>query len=269
MFLVKKGDVGPRVIMVQGILRKLGSGLTIDGDFGEATEAAAKEFQGRSDVRLTPDGQVGISTWQAIERLTGLRVFNIVDAEDPAQRTRVMGGLRRAGARDVIVMYGQSNALASAISQVVASAAASGVAAMVRFYSHGGPGAQNVAGGHDGAVLEPHRAGFSAALMPEMRPHFARLADILAPFGCVDLMGCSVGNGAPGQTLLGGIADAAQRPTEAGVNTQYSDDVGYQPHNFEGPVRQVYPGGATRHAWGTRVQGQVRQGTPPPAAAHP
>ncbi len=266
MFLIVQGHVGPRVVMVQGILRRLGADLTIDGDFGPVTAEAVRAFQRRSDVRLSPDGQVGIDTWHAIERLTGLRVFNVVDAEDPAQRTRVMGGLGRAGAHDVILMHGQSNALPSAISQVVAAAGASGVAAMVRFYSHGGPGAQNVAGGHDGATLTRDRAGFSAALMPEMRPHFARLADILAPFGCVDLMGCSVGNGGDGQTLLGGIADAAQRPAEAGINTQFSENVGYQPFNFEGPVRQVYPGGATRHAWGARVQGQVRRGTPPPAS---
>ncbi len=247
--------------MIQGVLRRLGVDLRVDGDFGPTTVEAVRAFQRRPDVRLTPDGQVGIATWLAMERLTGLRVLNIVDAEDPAQRTRVTGGLARAGAHDVVQMYGQSNALASAVSQVVARAGASGIAAMVRFYSHGGQGAQNVAGGHDGAVLAAHRAGFSAALMPEMRPHFARLSDLLAPFGCVDLMGCSVGGGAAGQTLLRGIADAVQRPTEAGINTQYSENIGYQPFNFEGPTRQTYPGGVTRHAWGTRVQGQTRRGT--------
>ncbi len=254
MFLVKRGHVGPRVIMLQGILRRTGAvSVKIDGEYGPATVDAVKAFQGRSDVRLNPDGQVGIDTWKAIERISGYRVINVVDAQDPAQRTRVTSGLTRAGATDVILMWGQSNAVESAVCEVLNLAGASGGVAMVRFYSHGLQGAQNVAAGTDGSTMND-LAGFSTANWSQVRGSFARLSDVLASFGCIDLMGCSVGGGTAGRTLLSNIANAAQRPVEGGIHTQYSDDVGYEPFNFEGAVRQVYPGGVSRASWGQRLQ---------------
>jgi hypothetical protein len=240
--------------MIQGILKRAGAAnLQVDGEFGQNTVDAVKAFQGRSDVRLNPDGQVGIDTWKAMERITGYRVINVVDAQDPAQRTRVTNGLTRAGATDVILMWGQSNAVESAVCEVLSQAGASGGVAMVRFYSHGARGAQNVAAGHDGSTMGD-LAGFSTSNWTQVRGSFAKLSDILASFGCIDLMGCSVGGGAAGRQLLSGIADAVQRPVEAGINTQYSDNVGYEPFNFEGPVRQIYPGGASRASWAQHVQ---------------
>lgn len=253
MFLVKRGDHGPRVVMIQGLLRAAGIAVTIDGSYGERTAAAVRTLQGRAGGGLVADGQVGIATWQAFERLTGYRIVNIVDAGDPAQLQRVTSGLRRAGDFNPIIMYGQSNAVASAIDQVMDRAGGSGTLAMVRFYSHGGQGMQNVAAGHDGSYMAD-LAGISLQYFAMMRSDFERLRDVLAIFGCVDLMGCSVGGGSQGAQLLRQVADAAGRPTEAGTDTQYSADVGYQPFNFEGTVRQVYPGGVGRGAWGRRVQ---------------
>jgi hypothetical protein len=253
MFLIKRGDVGPRVIMLQGVLRRSGaSTVRIDGEFGVQTEHAVQAVQRRADVRLTADGQVGIDTWRALERITGCRVINVVDAEDPAQRTRITNGLARAGATDVILMWGQSNAVAAAIGQVLGRAGSSGNIAMVRFFSHGGQGAQNVASGHDASNMD-HLAGFTTQNWSRVRGSFAQLARVLAPFGCIDLMGCSVAGGESGRQLLTNMADAIQRPVEGGLHTQYSNDIGYQPFNFEGPVRHVYPGGSTRGAWAQRV----------------
>ena len=183
----------------------------------------------------------------------------MVDAEDPAQRQRVCSGLTRAGANPII-MYGMSNAVASAIDEVCNRAGGSGRIAMVRFYSHGGPGLQNVASGHDGGNLG-HLSGISVQHFPAMRAQFERLGDVLAPFGCIDLMGCSVGDGAMGQTLLEGVAEAANRPAEAAYQTQYSQDVGYTVFNFEGPVRQCYPGRRSATAWGQRVTSWMAAGT--------
>jgi Putative peptidoglycan binding domain len=253
MFLVKQGDSGPRAILIQGVLRSLGAQVTIDGHFGPLTAGAVRTFQQRRDVHLSPDGDVGLDTWEVMERLSGFKVINVVDAEDPAQMARVTAGLTRGRASNVIIMHGQSNALAVSINQVLARANSSNSFAMVRFYGHGGEGAQGVALGHNGSLLE-HRAGMSVALLPEVRREFARLNDVLAMFGCIDLMGCSVGGGNDGRTLLAGIADAAGRPAEAGIQTQFSQNVGYTPFNFEGPVKVMYPGGAAMSQWCQRVR---------------
>jgi hypothetical protein len=240
--------------MIQGILRSTGHNIIIDGNFGPATEAAVIQYKATLSG-ATAGGAIDLETWRAIERSTGYRIINVVDAEDAEQRQRVMSGLSRAGA-EAIIMYGMSNAVEQAISEVVSRAGASGVLAMVRFYSHGGPGAQGVALGHDGGMLQ-HMAGISAQHFPAMRAQFQRLNDVLAPFGCVDLMGCSVGSGHPGRTLLHNIADAAGRPAEAGIQLQYSQDVGNTVFNFEGPIRQVYPGHSSRVGWGHNVQAML------------
>lgn len=253
MLLVKRGDRGPRVIMIQGILRSMGSPISIDGAYGPATAAAVAAFQGRAGGGISADGTVGLETWAAMERLSGYRIINVVDAEDAAQRQRVCSGLTRAGG-DPIIMHGMSNAVMQAMDEVCNRAGGSGGVAMVRFYSHGGPGMQNVASGADGGNMG-HLSGISVQHFPAMRAQFERLSDVLAPFGCVDLMGCQVGDGAQGRALLEGIADAANRPAEAAVQLQYSQDVGYTVFNFEGPVTQCYPGRRSRIGWGQRVQG--------------
>src|SRR4051794_20685298 len=209
MLYVRRGDIGPRVIMIQGILKTVGQAVAIDGIFGPMTEAAVIRYKATLPG-ATPGGAIDLETWRVIERSSGYRIINIVDAEDPAQRQRVMSGLTRAGA-EAIIMYGMSNAVAQAISEVINRAGASGVLAMVRFYSHGGPGAQGVGMGTDGGMLQ-HMSGVSSQHFPAMRAEFQRLNDVLAPFGCVDMMGCSVGSGTPGRTLLHNVADAVGRP---------------------------------------------------------
>lgn len=257
MIFVQQGDVGPRVIMIQGILRAAGHSISIDGIFGPRTEAAVIQYKSTL-TGASAGGAIDLQTWRAIEASTRWRIINVVDAEDPAQRQRVMSGLTRAGA-EVILMHGMCNAVTQAIDEVIGRASASGAYAMVRFYSHGGPGGQGIAQGHDGSMLD-HLSGISAQHFPAMRAQFQRLNDVLAPFGCIDLMGCSVGAGDAGRVLLHDVADSAGRPAEAGIQTQYSDDVGNMVFNFEGPVRQVYPGSQTRGGWGHHVQAMMTGG---------
>src|SRR4051795_5302146 len=97
MIYVSRGDIGPRVIMIQGILRATGHKIVIDGNFGPATEAAVVQYKATLSG-ATAGGAIDLETWRAIERSTGYRIINVVDAEDAAQRQRVMSGLSRAGA---------------------------------------------------------------------------------------------------------------------------------------------------------------------------
>ncbi len=58
------GSKGEEVTDLQQMLNKFGI-LTVDGDFGPATEAAVKAFQ--TAKRLAADGIVGPNTWAALE----------------------------------------------------------------------------------------------------------------------------------------------------------------------------------------------------------
>ena len=59
--LVKRGDVVFPVRPLQQLLRARSHFVTVDGNFGAATEAAVKAFQ--QGVGLTADGVVGPLTW--------------------------------------------------------------------------------------------------------------------------------------------------------------------------------------------------------------
>jgi len=66
-YLVRFGDRGSRVRIVQAVLMLKGFNLGpcgIDGEFGEMTERAVKSFQGRN--ALAADGIVGVNTLRAM-----------------------------------------------------------------------------------------------------------------------------------------------------------------------------------------------------------
>ena len=64
MPLIKKGSKGDAVKKLQQILNSKGYKLTVDGDFGPATEAAVKAYQAANHLEV--DGEVGEKTWASL-----------------------------------------------------------------------------------------------------------------------------------------------------------------------------------------------------------
>ena len=62
---LRKGDKGKAVRDCQALLNKHGASLTADGDFGDRTLAAVKDFQ-KKNPPLKSDGIVGPQTWAAL-----------------------------------------------------------------------------------------------------------------------------------------------------------------------------------------------------------
>lgn len=65
MSLLKKGDMGQEVREIQRMLSESGLRVTVDGHFGDRTEAAVKLFQRQNGLR--PDGVVGQKTRIALQ----------------------------------------------------------------------------------------------------------------------------------------------------------------------------------------------------------
>ena len=66
---LRRGDSGESVTYLQTLLCDVGETLTADGNFGEKTEKAVKNFQ--RIYKLPVDGVVGPKTWAALEFATG------------------------------------------------------------------------------------------------------------------------------------------------------------------------------------------------------
>ena len=64
MPLVKKGSKGDAVKKLQEILNGKGYKLTVDGDFGEKTDAAVRAYQKANHLEV--DGEVGEKTWASL-----------------------------------------------------------------------------------------------------------------------------------------------------------------------------------------------------------
>lgn len=65
MASIKKGDNGPGVLILQGVLNKLEYDISgIDGIFGDETDSAVRAFQ--EAMGLEVDGKVGDETANAI-----------------------------------------------------------------------------------------------------------------------------------------------------------------------------------------------------------
>jgi lysozyme len=64
MKLLKKNDKGEEVIILQRLLRKLNLLATADGDFGNKTDAAVRQFQ--KNNKLVVDGVFGTKSWEAL-----------------------------------------------------------------------------------------------------------------------------------------------------------------------------------------------------------
>ena len=81
MFLIKEGDGGSLVQMVQLALKRAGYNPTLlDGIFGNRTKASVMEFQ--KSRGLSADGIVGKNTFNALrDFLTGYTVYTLSDGE--------------------------------------------------------------------------------------------------------------------------------------------------------------------------------------------
>jgi lysozyme family protein len=81
MILVERGNLLPTVAVVQYLLNnRLGSSLSIDGDYGAKTRLAVKNFQFKK--RMTQNGIVGPRTLRAVSAGARLVVQDHVDAVD-------------------------------------------------------------------------------------------------------------------------------------------------------------------------------------------
>jgi lysozyme len=73
MKLLKKNDNGEEVIILQRLLRKLNLLTTVDGDFGNKTDTAVRQFQRNN--KLVVDGEFGQKSWDTLFAKAGTGII--------------------------------------------------------------------------------------------------------------------------------------------------------------------------------------------------
>ena len=67
MTTLRKGSKGSEVSKLQNLLKLAGENVVIDGDFGNQTETAVKNFKKKRQIVV--DGVVGSQTWGVLDSI--------------------------------------------------------------------------------------------------------------------------------------------------------------------------------------------------------
>lgn len=84
---LKRGSQGNEVAILQSLLKQNGATLTVDHDFGHATDKAVRDFQ-RSRGLLV-DGKVGTATWDALRNPDSMGKY--LTEQDFHQAAKLLG----------------------------------------------------------------------------------------------------------------------------------------------------------------------------------
>lgn len=240
MIYLANGTVLPSVTTLQILLRRHSphSLNKTDGHFGPKTKKAVEDFQVFHAPSLVKDGIVGRFTWTKLMGVSRLQTIDVVDGDDPSLVNLEAADIRNAGGNPIVV-YGMSNGVEVVMNEILNRAQGPGRVALLRFHGHGGRGSQNVSGGHINGA--PHLAAISDDNFSQIRGKLQRISHIFAPFGSTQLLGCDVGGGAKGKSLISKLANVWGVPVTAGLHTQFGG--GKQTFTFEGPTVTGFPAG--------------------------
>src|SRR5262249_50808277 len=147
---------------------------------------------------------------------------------------------------------GMSGGVDFVMNQIAARAGGNGTVMLLRFHGHGNRGLQNLTGGEINGA--PHLAAISDDNFPQVVGSLQKITRVFAGFGSVQLLGCEVGGGAKGKSLVNKLANTWGVPVTAGQRTQFGG--GAKTFVFEGPTISGFPGGVDLKAWSKQMEDQ-------------
>lgn len=235
---LRKGDKLPAVAVAQILLNRSGASLTVDGDFGNKTYRAVKDFQ--SPRGLAKDGIIGQQTWPRLVANEQLQIIDCIDVFDASLFNMEARDIRRSGGNPILI-GGMCNGIEQAITEIKAAARN---AFLVRFHGHGAPGAAGVSDGH--GTIEDYSTFRNDA---STRQVLTKLRGSFGRYGCIQFMHCNTAQGTAGREFLQMVATTTRVPASAGTQTQYAGSL-RKTLRFEGPTRTFCPNNIDLKTWG-------------------
>jgi hypothetical protein len=250
MFVIRPGESGPRVVLLQLLLNRKGATLVPDGLFGPKTKAALIQFQ-KSNPGLTPSGAIDPDTYKMLAEGTDFSVIDVVDVTDPMLAQTIPRWLKSAGS-DPIELGGMCNGVAQMVQLVKSAVGGEGKMAMLRIQGHGNRGRwmtvsvgspthmspqeyKETAGEYFSYIDDDHFDEVSGVLST-LKPYFA-------PYGSMEHGGCSLGSQPKTRHLMHRLADLWNVPVSAGITLQKSV------FNIDGTPFIAYPKRGTLASW--------------------
>jgi peptidoglycan hydrolase-like protein with peptidoglycan-binding domain len=249
MIYLEQGMTLPVVTTAQLLLRqsKPYASVNCTGNFDPFTRVAVVNFQ--KFHKVVTDGAIGKDNWDRLTSPKKLRTIDVVDGTDQSLVDLEVKDIRKQGGNPII-LYAASNGVQELVEAVKRRATGEGSVALLRIHGHGGPGMQGVSTGQNNG--QRHLAGISDENFGVTGAQLAQLKSLMCPYGSVQLLGCNVGEGSKGKSLVNKLTESFGVPVTAAVLEQLGG--GRNTFTFEGPTVTGIPGGGTIKSWSQMVQ---------------
>lgn len=269
MILIRKGDRGPRVVLMQLLLNRKGASpkVGVDGIYGPKTQEAVEDF--REVAKKGREGMMDGEVWHQLITGTGLRLVDSVDMAPDSGNQGDFDELTQAGGTPIAQTRSVGKGVADAIDRIIAAAEKAGTIALLRFHGHGHQGAWwTVAVGDPLGVKKKDEAAYKELKgdwpsyihmkhVEKLLPTLRKLRPYFAKFGSVEHHGCKIGTN---RQLLHVLAAAWRVPVSGGKEDQYGGvkeaGGGFKGTTFvfEGPTYTAFPGYQNLKNWARSVR---------------
>lgn len=278
MFFLTYGEKGPRVVLVQTLLRLKNIDVKIDGNFDQNCLRAVKEY--RTKLGMPPVGPVDGKVFFSLLQSTKLKLIDSLDASAGEVATVAKSELNAAAGKDHALMNERKpgRGVVNAVDLIIKRANDHKIG-LLRIFGHGNGGnwiaialgdpfhLRTSGKPADMAKYNELKADFKSYLdyshFERHRETLARLKPLFADFGSAEIHSCTVGS--KQQKLIEKLADTWGVPVTAGKGLQ---SVGgtfknqwdeYVPTTFvmEGEIFRAYPEGGNLQKWSAAVEASI------------
>ncbi len=276
MFFLSPGESGPRVVLVQSLLRLKGINVRITGHWDSACMKSVGEY--RTELNLPAYGSVTPNVFFNLIQGCKLKVIDAVDASAGSAAVGSKRELEQAGIKPLMNPRVPGHGVAKAVDGIVERSKNHQIG-LLRLYGHGN-------GGHwiSIALGDPYHLRHSRSQKDQEeyqrlkadwqsyldyshyerhRPTLSRITPFFANFGSVEIHSCTVGS--KNQALIRKMAETWGVPVTAGMGIQsggqyFQNRWGeWVPEMFvmEGEVFTAYPRSGSLKSWAATIEASV------------
>ncbi|MEZ5345960.1 MAG: hypothetical protein R2681_10440 [Pyrinomonadaceae bacterium] len=273
MFFLTYGDKGPRVVLVQTLLRLKGIDVRINGIWDNDCLNAVMEY--RKKLNLHPMGPIDPKVFFNLIQDSRLKVIDSLDASAGEVAAVTQKEMHQAGINVLMNERVPGRGVANAVDKIIKRSKDHRIG-LLRIFGHGNGGNWiSVAlgdpyhlrkSGHQ-QEYEALKADWQSYLdyshYERHRPALKKIKPLFAPFASAEIHSCTVGT--VQQKLIRKLADTWGVPVVAGKGLQsvggyFQNQWGEQvPYTFvmEGELFTAYPNNGDLRSWAAGIEASV------------